>query len=275
MIFKHGITEEEAASLPVLLREYQPAETDTKIKWSIPIDENEHYAIVFNKGELDSSSRLGRPGEIDTQEPITVSAPLSATSDTNIAETPGNVNDKDEASSGPGGNYLVTMYREATTPATSLSVRRDDFALSAPTATGTDGYSFNQAGELVGQDGRVLFQRENIPQVQTNAFKDILGNMKKLRDKAIEIFDAKFRGRSFTIESDGRDVRFQSRRKLRADLNTDKFAAVDVLDKMVNNALFSHSEQDDGRHPYVKMWHYYNSPISIDGAFKNVEFAIE
>ncbi|MDR3126290.1 MAG: hypothetical protein LBT92_01505 [Rickettsiales bacterium] len=121
IIFKHGIGEKDAMKLPEFIRKYAPVE-DTKQQqvWRVPINEKEHYTIVFNKGKLSepgsTPTSLLQMG--DTQQPGTTPAPSVAGSVSSIAETGKNVNE----------NYLVSMYREP---------NAGSIPLSAPKARGT------------------------------------------------------------------------------------------------------------------------------------------
>lgn len=87
MIFKHGITAEEAQLLPEIVRDYNPITEGKDTVFRIPKDENHNYRIVFKENK-DGENRLitmmtervskKNPKELSTKKEVAIPAAASA-----------------------------------------------------------------------------------------------------------------------------------------------------------------------------------------------------
>ena len=133
--------------------------------------------------------------------------------------------------------------------------------------------------DMSAKSGNIDYQSKltDVIKITSDKFADVIGNIKELSKRIKQIVKDRFYGKTFVNKNDGRKIKVEQLSEMFHRTNAEKLIASEALDKIIENGQYDHSAPDDSEHPHqgVKNWHYYKTPVNIDGVNKIIEFSVK
>lgn len=206
MIFKHGITAEEAQLLPEIVRDYNPITEGKDTVFRIPKDENHNYRIVFKENK-DGENRLitmmtervskKNPKELSTKKEAAIPTAASAHGEKLDTSTQDTV--RDGFAPNVRANENINTTPESATSTNSIAKKSADIkrqlnpteqpqadtqnaSAPAPTHNLENGPKYNYKVVKVERAGLTQAQREHIASEIINNMEGSLFSQFKVKD---------------------------------------------------------------------------------------------